>query len=742
MKKLIIRAFLLLALFISVSAPAMAAPFQEIENQDRASTKYDSSAYDLMSYSDASWYQLLQKGQEHVGTTIRNFSWSAYIQICKLTFMFIFQLFSLDIVKMTKDSVMQVTSSTAGALVTNFSSFAIAIAAVGILVRAYIKQNWEAFFKLLLNLVLCLVLLFSMQTKKFNFIDIAHGLTTTLENAIITVNPTLNEKSPSSSGQGDMGYNIAVSIENKVFDALLYKPYLLLQYGTTNEQDILKQGSDRISSYLDADPYTQDGAEKREAITENEFKVLKNRNIFAANAMTQTSYILIMIISSIVQGIVYFALALLRVFLQFGFIIFIAFAPVISFVAMFPMFERLVSLYLKSLFLLILYKGITMFIVLLSTSFISMSYDMTNMSSDIYYRIFVQLVFCVCIIVMYAKRHFLMNMLNGAEPNLADVGGSAVSTKGAARTVGTIYRFRERMRYSRPPMQNMNSRASGIASGFGKDDGKAKNKGAAGGNKGRSEKGTESLRRNAGKTNDKTKPTTSNEGKQSAAATTVEKEPSGQKQKPSGALEKTKEEKSQDTSRSPGKRKSHDSQKSVESRADQQKASDKQRLSRSRSTGITKEGKTNAEPKQAAKSPEKTTIPKKEQASSLLEGTVEKTQRPSGKEKGESNIKASSKRMSGRTEIQQGMNEAAAASSAASYPSQPKTAQPALPISNRKEPHSEKRQPMKQEKQERLEEKEQAGNHPKPEQLSPPRQLSTKHAARTASRHRKHAQDS
>ncbi|AQT87024.1 hypothetical protein B1222_23625 (plasmid) [Paenibacillus larvae subsp. pulvifaciens] len=98
--------------------------------------------------------------------------------------------------------------------------------------------------------------------------------------------------------------------------------------------------------------------------------------------------------------------------------------------------------------------------------------------------------------------------------------------------------------------------------------------------------------------------------------------------------------------------------------------------------------------------------------------------------------------MSGRTEIQQGMNEAAAASSAASYPSQPKTAQPALPISNRKEPHSEKRQPMKQEKQERLEEKEQAGNHPKPEQLSPPRQLSTKHAARTASRHRKHAQDS
>jgi TrbL/VirB6 plasmid conjugal transfer protein len=355
---------------------------------------------------------------------LKNFSWMTNMVLANIVLIIVYQLFSLDIIEMTMSSVQEITSSTAGSLVYNFGLFALALASLGIVVRAYIQENWKAFFKLITLILISLTLLFSIQTKKFNYIDLAHGISTTLENALMNVNPSLSDDVSFQFVHLDdhSKKSISISIENKVFDALIYKPYLLLQYGTTDEAKINEEKPDRIQDYLEADPTTKDGMDKLKEIAKTEYEDYGNKNIYDGNAFKQTGYIMVMMLSTIIQGIVFFFIALVRIMLQFAFIVMMLLAPFMIFISLFPSIEALVGKYLRGTFLLILFKGITMFFILVATSFITLGYDKTNMSDDLYYRIFIQIIFSTAIIFMYMKRQFIFHMLEGASPTLSDMG--------------------------------------------------------------------------------------------------------------------------------------------------------------------------------------------------------------------------------------------------------------------------------------------------------------------------------
>jgi hypothetical protein len=421
-RKVILSIFLLFGLLFQ-AVPVFA---EDLEGEERKSKQYDESRYELMTYADDDWWDLAGKTGSGVASSIKNFLWMTNIVIANIVLMVVYQLFSLDIIELTKGAVQEITSSTAASLVYNFGLFALAVASIGIVVRSYVQQNWRAFFKLLSLILISLTLLFSIQTKKFNYIDLAHSISTTLENAVMKANPSLTDSDSFDfvSFNDNSAHAISTSVENKVFDALIYKPYLILQYGTTDEAKIDAEKSGRIEEYLEADPTTQDGIEKREEISQKEYEEYNNKYIFAGNAFKQAGYIMIMILSTIIQGVVFFFIALVRIMLQFAFIVMMLLAPIMLFVSIFPSFEAVVAKYTKGTFLLILFKGITMFFVLVATSFITLGYDMTDMSDDLYYRIFIQILFSVAVIFMYMKRQFVFNMLEGATPSLSDMGAN------------------------------------------------------------------------------------------------------------------------------------------------------------------------------------------------------------------------------------------------------------------------------------------------------------------------------
>ncbi|WP_221568968.1 CD3337/EF1877 family mobilome membrane protein [Alkalihalobacillus sp. TS-13] len=452
-----------------------------LDDQDRSSKKYNENRYELMTYSDDSWYDFMgQTGTEMVDF-LKNALWSLNRSLSFMVLMVVYQLFSLDIVDLTKSSVKAITSSTAGTLTYNLGLFALSLASIGIVVRAYIQQNWQAFLKLLSLILLSLSLLFSIQSEKFNYIDLAHGVSTTLENVIMEANPSLSQDGAFEFTNFDdnTARDVSIAIENKVFDALVYKPYLLLQYGKSDETKIKAEASDRIDEYLNANPATEEGAEKRKEIEENEFKQYNNQTIFAGNAYKQMGYIMIMMISTIIQGIVYFFIALIRIMLQFAFIVMMLLFPIILFMSLFPSFEALTARYTRGTFILIVFKGITMFFVLVSTSFITLGYSMTNMNDDIYYRMFIQIIFSVAILFLYMKRQFVFNMLEGASPNLGDTGaGEGMMRRSVQGGRGMLLRRRmnrvyKRMNKGRPNNSNNTKDKSGNFNGTGTYSGRS-----------------------------------------------------------------------------------------------------------------------------------------------------------------------------------------------------------------------------------------------------------------------------
>ncbi|MDQ0186689.1 hypothetical protein MKX78_23720 [Cytobacillus sp. FSL R5-0569] len=416
MKKFITVFLVIMTLFGASSYVAYA----ETNTEERESEKHDESAYELMSYSDDSWYEFGEGTVNSIASTIKGFVWMINLVLSKVVLMVVFQMFSLDIVEITIDAVRGITSAVANGLLSTFGTFALAIFSIGIIIKAYIQQSWQAFIKLTSLVVISLALLFSISSERFDYISLANGLSIEVENMVMNVNPSLTGD---DDFDADNMNSTAVALENKVFDALIYKPYLLLQYGTTDESTILAEDEQRISAYLEANPQTEDGIAEREDIAQNEYEEYNNLNIFAGNGFKQSGYILVMLLSTIIQGVVFFFIALLRIMLQFGFVVMLLLAPFAIFMSIFPSFETVVGKYARALGLLILFKGVVMFFALVAVSFISLGYDMTNSTDDLYYRIFIQIIMSVATIFLYTKRQAVMNIIEGASLSVDDMGG-------------------------------------------------------------------------------------------------------------------------------------------------------------------------------------------------------------------------------------------------------------------------------------------------------------------------------
>ncbi|MFV8830121.1 CD3337/EF1877 family mobilome membrane protein [Alkalihalobacterium sp. APHAB7] len=419
MKKSIGFLVLMIALMFIFPSSAFA---QDI-GEDRESQQYDESAYELMSYSDSSWYELGENTTNSIASSIKEFMWMVNLITANVVMMIVYQMFSLDIVDITIHAVNSIASTIADGLLTTFGAFALAIFSIGIIVKAYIQQNWQAFIKLVSLVVISLALLSSIASERFDYITFAHGLSVQLENMVMNVNPSLTGDSDFDPTNMN---STAVALENKVFDALVYKPYLLLQYGTTDEAAILAEDPERITDYLEADPRTEEGVQTRQDIARTEYVDYENYNIFAGNGFKQTGYILVMFLSTVVQGVVYFFIALLRIMLQFGFVVMLLLAPFAIFLSIFPSFETVIGKYARTLGLLIVFKAVVMFFILVAVSFISLGYDMTNTTDDLYYRIFMQIIMSVATIFLYTKRQAVMNMIEGSSLSVDDMGGGAL----------------------------------------------------------------------------------------------------------------------------------------------------------------------------------------------------------------------------------------------------------------------------------------------------------------------------
>lgn len=138
---------------------------------------------------------------------------------------------------------------------------------------------------------------------------------------------------------GDVDYvneNSGINkIRNQYFDMTLYKPYLIMNYGTVNEDSIKKKSKERIDNILDIKVKDESSEERLKDKIDKEVKNYGNTSIKQSNVFGQLGISIFTLVITIAVSVIFLSISFAKViFSAFALILFIflVFSWLLSFI--------------------------------------------------------------------------------------------------------------------------------------------------------------------------------------------------------------------------------------------------------------------------------------------------------------------------------------------------------------------------------------------------------------------------
>lgn len=213
-------------------------------------------------------------------------------------------------------------------------------------------------------------------------------------------------------GNDEMGKKATDKIRNNLFAVQVYKPWLLLQFGTTDENAIeserIAAGIDgnRIRSVLSVSPLANFG-EDRQAAVKTEIETYKNANMTVTNVASRFGIVILIVFLNLIISIFVIIMCGMVVFTQLMFIIFALYLPLNFILSMLPTYNGLLKKAVLKLFNTILMRaGLT----LLITIAFSLSAMIYSMSGD-YPFLMVAFLQIVVFVGIYLKMDEILSMV-------------------------------------------------------------------------------------------------------------------------------------------------------------------------------------------------------------------------------------------------------------------------------------------------------------------------------------------
>lgn len=213
-------------------------------------------------------------------------------------------------------------------------------------------------------------------------------------------------------GNDEMGVKATDKIRNNLFAIQVYKPWLLLQFGTTDETAIESEriaagvDGDRIKSILSVSPVTNFGEDRQTAV-KTDIETYKNVNMTVTNVAGRFGTVLLVFFLNMIISIFVIIMCGMVVFTQLMFIIFALYLPLNFILSMLPTYNGLLKKAVLKLFNTILMRaGLT----LLITIAFSLSAMIYSMSGD-YPFLMVAFLQIVVFVGIYLKMDEILSMV-------------------------------------------------------------------------------------------------------------------------------------------------------------------------------------------------------------------------------------------------------------------------------------------------------------------------------------------
>ena len=380
-------------------------------NAENLYSKYPLSNYQLDFYVDNSWSWLPWNWLDGIGKSVQyglycitNFVWTISLYLSNATGYVVQEAYKLDFINDMADSIGKSIQTLAGVTQNGFSSsgfyvgFLLLIILVVGLYVAYtglIKRETSKALHAVINFVVVFVLSASFIAYAPDYIKKINEFSSDISTASLDLGTKI--MLPNSDSEGKDSVDL---IRDSLFSIQVEQPWLLLQFGNSNAEEI---GTDRVDALVSASPEDEDG-KTREEVVKTEIEDNDNNNLTIPQVVNRLG----MVFFNLGITIFVFLLTGMMLFSQILFIIFAMFLPISFLLSMIPSQENLAKQAIVRVFNTIMTRaGITL-IVTVAFSISSMFY---NISTD-YPFFMVAFLQIVCFAGIYMKLGDLMSMFS------------------------------------------------------------------------------------------------------------------------------------------------------------------------------------------------------------------------------------------------------------------------------------------------------------------------------------------
>ena len=384
-------------------------------NADNLYSKYPLSNYQLDFFVDNSWSWLPWNWLDGIGKSVQyglycitNFVWTISLYLSNATGYVVQQAYKLDFINDMADSIGESIQTLAGVTEHGFSSsgfyvgfLLIIILIVGVY-TAYtglLKRETSTALHAVINFVVVFIVSASFIAYAPNYIQKINDFSSDISTASLDLGTKI--MLPDSQSKGKDSVDL---IRDSLFSIQVEKPWLLLQFGNSDTEEI---GIDRVEALVSASPSDEDG-ETRENVVKTEIEDNDNDNLTIPQVVNRLGMVFFLLIFNLGITIFIFLLTGMMLFSQILFIIYAMFLPVSFLLSMIPTYENMAKQAVVRVFNAIMTRaGITL-IVTVAFSISSMFY---NISTD-YPFFMVAFLQIICFAGIYMKLGELMSMFS------------------------------------------------------------------------------------------------------------------------------------------------------------------------------------------------------------------------------------------------------------------------------------------------------------------------------------------
>ena len=384
-------------------------------NAENLYSKYPLSNYQLDFYVDNSWSWLPWNWLDGIGKSVQyglycitNFVWTISLYLSNATGYVVQEAYKLDFINDMADSIGKSIQTLAGVTQNGFSStgfyvgFLLLIILVVGLYVAYtglIKRETSKALHAVINFVVVFVLSASFIAYAPDYIKKINEFSSDISTASLDLGTKIMLPNSDSVGKDSVDL-----IRDSLFSIQVEQPWLLLQFGNSNAEEI---GTDRVEALVSASPEDEDG-KTREEVVKTEIEDNDNNNLTIPQVVNRLGMVFFLLFFNLGITIFVFLLTGMMLFSQILFIIFAMFLPISFLLSMIPSYESMAKQAIVRVFNTIMTRaGITL-IVTVAFSISSMFY---NISTD-YPFFMVAFLQIVCFAGIYMKLGDLMSMFS------------------------------------------------------------------------------------------------------------------------------------------------------------------------------------------------------------------------------------------------------------------------------------------------------------------------------------------